>query len=88
MVSSAARRSLMMAQYSGFSSKPTNWRPQRRAASAVVPLPMNRSSTTPPGGHEAFTMRSMISSGFWVGWLARSGCSRCRRDTLHTSFGL
>ncbi len=78
----------MMAQYSGFSSKPTKLRPQRLAAMAVVPLPMNRSSTTPSGGHEALTMRSMISSGFWVGWSARSGCSRCRRDTLHKSLGL
>ena len=62
--------------------------PAMLAAIAVVPLPMKGSSTTPPGGQEALIMRSMISSGFCVGWSARSGCSRCRRDTLHRSFGL
>src|SRR5450830_2028880 len=88
VASSLSRRCSISAQYSEFNSKPTNCRPQRRAATAVVPLPMNGSSTTPPGGQDALIMRSTISSGFWVGGSARSLCSGCSRDTLQTSFGL
>eukprot|EP01022_Parablepharisma_sp_SALTPOND_P017907 TRINITY_DN290_c1_g1_i2.p1 TRINITY_DN290_c1_g1~~TRINITY_DN290_c1_g1_i2.p1 ORF type:complete len:1623 (-),score=570.02 TRINITY_DN290_c1_g1_i2:20056-24924(-) len=85
---SASSRWRISSQQSGLSSKPVKCRPQRRAATAVVPLPMKGSSTTPPGGQEALTMRSTTSSGFCVGWSARSLCSRCRRETLHTSLGL
>lgn len=60
-----ATRSLAIAQYSADISKPMKWRPVSTAATAVVPLPMNGSSTVQPSG--AISMSALTSSkGFWV----------------------
>src|SRR5262249_23918487 len=47
----------------GSSSIPTQRRPWARAIRAVVPEPMNGSSTFPPGGHPATIIRRASSSG-------------------------
>ena len=39
-----------MAKWAGSRSMPMAWKPSPMAALIVVPLPMNGSSTTPPGG--------------------------------------
>src|SRR5207247_6452249 len=83
-----ATRRFASTQYFGLISKPTKLRPCLSAATATVPLPMNGSSTRPSGGQLANTMRSTISSGFWVGCSSRSGSCLWIRVTLQTSLGL
>ena len=38
----------------------------------TVPLPAKKSNTVAPGYDSAFINRSIIATGFWVGWPTRS----------------
>ena len=51
---------------------PWQERPERAAATSVVPLPHIGSSTVPPGGQHASTSVESSASGFWVGHPVRS----------------
>ena len=55
-------------------SMPVAYRLVRIQATPVVPLPMKQSSTLPPCGLLARTMRSISSTGFCVGCSVRSAC--------------
>ena len=65
-------------------SIPVNFRSSWIAASPVVPLPANGSSTVPPGLHPA----AMHRSGRSIGYAAKCGPLCGRVGTDHTSPGL
>src|SRR6185436_3264377 len=48
---------------------PTKRRLVFLAATAVVPLPRNGSTTTPPGGQSSLIIHSANSVGYWAGWV-------------------
>ncbi len=60
-------RCLAMATYFALSSKPKELRPSFLHAAAVVPEPMNGSSTRSPGLELTLTSNSIAESGFSVG---------------------
>src|SRR5207249_3236052 len=55
-------------RYSGFKSIPTKRQPFCTAATPVVPLPQNGSSTTASSEALASMIRLSSAIGFWVGW--------------------
>jgi hypothetical protein len=57
----------MIRAYSSSRSIPMHRTPSARAATSVLPLPANGSSTTPPGGVTRRTSHRMRSVGFTVG---------------------
>ena len=63
----AARRALLTAIASGFSSTSTKRRPSSRQTAPSVPDPANGSRHQPPGRDEAATIRRTMPAGFCVG---------------------
>jgi len=53
----------------GFHLAPMKGKPSRTAATALVPLPRNGSSVTPPGGVSRVISHAITATGFVVGWL-------------------
>ena len=53
-------------------SMPTNRRPSSTPAAPVEPLPVNGSSTVPPGGQTSRTSQRISLSGLTVGWMLRT----------------
>src|SRR3954447_18537180 len=62
----AARRRRAISAYSGFISQPANRRPSRKAATPVLPEPVNGSRISSPWSEKSRTNRSINARGFWV----------------------
>ena len=73
-------RAQAISTYRPSRSMPKNCRSSSTAAIPVVPLPVNGSSTIPPGGVTSFTSQRMSAMGFTVGCRLRTtrGGVACR----------
>ena len=79
---------IQTAMASGLWSTHRKRRPRFAAATAVVPLPQNRSHTRSPSCEEQLMMRSSSLTGFCVSYPVRWGSFCCRWLTSsHTSPG-
>src|ERR1700733_1753651 len=66
------QRRTATSMYWGSSSRARALRPLRSAATRMVPLPQNESSTRPPRREQSFIASTIMATGFTVGCIASS----------------